>query len=253
MKKVMTSRFKSEALWRNLAGAAVLSSSLEYITKWEHGAGVVGFISATTAVGFRVTLSSMLSLLEYVTKELHYNYLMTTNLSQDPDENLLGIVRQSSGCNNNPTPQYFLITLNCLTFYSLAREVTGSSLDPGVLTALLDTGDTCSESTSLEDTIDKLIAQGDHDSLGDTVSQEQAIPVNHNGLVQKKSDSGMVYHMAGYVAKKCVEKSGCDTCRASCLFLLQKVGHTSSLLLQVFVIRVDCCIHRPSCLTLSTT
>lgn len=212
--KVMTSRFKSEALWPNSAGAAALSSFLEYITKWECAAGGVGFISETTAVGFRVTLSSVLSLLEYVTKELRYKYLMTANLSQDPVENLFGIVWQSSGCNDHPTPEQFLITVNCLSFYSLARPVTGSSVEPVVLTALLDTGDACPEATSLQETIDKLIAQGDLDSQGDTVSQEQAIPVDHNSLVQKKSDSRLVYHMAGYVAKKCVEKSGCDTCRA---------------------------------------
>ncbi|KAL1443538.1 hypothetical protein MTO96_045970 [Rhipicephalus appendiculatus] len=212
--KVMTSRFKSEALWPNSRGAAALSNFLEYITKWEqHVVNGVGFISKSTAVGFRVTLSSVLSLLQYVTKELQFQYLMTAKLSQDPVENLFGIVRQSSGCNDHPTPEQFLITVNCLSFYSLARPVSGSSVEPVVLTALLDTGDAQLQQASLQETIEKHIALGDLDSLDDADCQEPPFPIEHHSLVRKNSNSRLVYHMAGYVAKKCVEKTGCDTCR----------------------------------------
>ncbi|XP_077507302.1 uncharacterized protein LOC144117483 [Amblyomma americanum] len=172
--KTMTSRYKSEALWPNSRGAAALSAFLEYITKWEEcTVNGVGFISKTTAVGFRVTLSGVLRLLEYLTKEVGFKYLMTAKLSQDPVENLFGVVRQSSGCNDHPTPEQFLITVNCLSFYSLARPVDGASVEPLVLTALLDTGNTdLSNSTTLEDTIDSYISRGDLDSLEDAASQK---------------------------------------------------------------------------------
>nr|XP_054930565.1 uncharacterized protein LOC129386515 [Dermacentor andersoni] len=208
--KTMTSRYKSEALWPNSRGVAALSAFLEYITKWEEcTVNGVGFISKTTAVGFRVTLSGVLRLLEYLTKEVGFKYLMTAKLSQDPVENLFGVVRQSSGCNDHPTPEQFLITVNCLSFYSLARPVDGASVEPLVLTALLDTGNTdLSNSTTLEDTIDSYISRGDLDSLEDAASQKgNGVPSEHKSLVQKRSDSRLIYHMAGYVARKFVKKN----------------------------------------------
>ncbi|EEC10106.1 P2X purinoceptor,putative [Ixodes scapularis] len=56
--KLMTSRFKSGALWPNSTGPASLTSFLEYITKWaQNTKNGVGFISKSTAPGFRVTLT----------------------------------------------------------------------------------------------------------------------------------------------------------------------------------------------------
>ncbi|XP_075726443.1 uncharacterized protein LOC142768359 [Rhipicephalus microplus] len=213
--KVMTSRFKSEALCPNSKGAAALSNFFKYITNWEqHAVNGVGFISKSTAVGFRVTLSSILSLLQYVTKGLQYQYLMTAKLSQYPVENLFEIVRQSSGCNDHLTPEQFLITVNCLSFYSSARPVCGSSVEQVVLTALLDTGDVQLQQASLQETIEKQMALGDLGSLYDAACQEPTFPIEHHSLVQRNSNSRLVYHMAGYVAKKCVEMTGCDTFRA---------------------------------------
>lgn len=71
---------------------------------------------ASTAVGLRVTLASTLSLLKYVTTSLHCRYLLTANLSQDRLENVFGIIRQSSGCNDHPTSEQFLIIVNNFAF-----------------------------------------------------------------------------------------------------------------------------------------
>lgn len=187
--KLMTSRFKSEALWPHSSGSSVLSSFLDYIDKWEQHVGKgVGFLSKQTATGLRVTLSSVLSLLDYVTTELSYRYLMTSNLSQDPLENLFGVVRQSSGCNDHPTPEQFLIAVNCLSYYSLAKPVRGASVTPLVLTSLLDTGDAHSaDATSLQQTIDDLIAQGDLDVIESAACHDSiAAPTKHSSLVEKK-------------------------------------------------------------------
>lgn len=187
--KLMTSRFKSGALWPNSTGPASLTSCLEYITKWEQNTkNGVGFISKSTATGFRVTLTSVLALLEHVTKELGYRYLMTCPLSQDPIENLFRIVRQSSGCNDHPTPKQFLITVNCLRFYSLAKPVQGASVKPLLLKALLDTRDTCSsQSTSLQQTVDTYFSRGDIDGLTSTACQDSdSFSEEHSSLVKKK-------------------------------------------------------------------
>lgn len=83
--------------------------------------GSAGFLSQTTAEGLRVTLSSTLLLLEYVTTKLNYKYLMTSRLCQDPMERVVGIVRQMSGSNDHPSPSQFLISINTLSFQNLAK------------------------------------------------------------------------------------------------------------------------------------
>lgn len=147
--------------------------------------------------GCGVQSHSVLSLLEYFTKELQFRYFMTAHLSLGPIENLFGIVRQSSGCNDHPTPKHFLITVDCLCFYSLAKPVTGANVAPTVLTALLDTSAaSSSHSKDLQATLDEYISQGNLDELEIAVSPKpSAFPVEHYSLAKKTSDTRLVYRI----------------------------------------------------------
>lgn len=190
----MTSRFKAEALWPNSTGVAQLSSFDPRVHRPVVTGGGGGFLSKSTAAGFRV---SVLSLLEYFTKELQFRYFMTAHLSLDPIQNLFGIVRQSSGCNFHPTPKHFLITVDCLCFYSLAKPVTGANVAPTVLTALLDTSAaSSSHSKDLQATLGEYISQGNLDELEIAVSPKpSAFPVEHYSLAKKTSDTHLVYRV----------------------------------------------------------
>ncbi|KAH6939827.1 hypothetical protein HPB50_021872 [Hyalomma asiaticum] len=137
--EIMTSRFATKALRPGSVAEDQLLSFLTYLTEWErHAAGQGGFLSTSTAVGLRVTVSSVISVLDYLPNCVGYKYLMTSKLGQDPIENLFGIVSQPSGCNSHPTPQQFLITVSCLSFYGLAKSVSNGNAEPGVLTSLLE-------------------------------------------------------------------------------------------------------------------
>ncbi|KAG0425648.1 hypothetical protein HPB47_027201 [Ixodes persulcatus] len=95
---VMASLFTAEALRPNLSSRAVIASFLEYLAAWQsHADGTGGFLSESTAVGLRVTLSSTLELLSYLTEEVGYKYIMTSRLSQDPIENLIEIEGARAG------------------------------------------------------------------------------------------------------------------------------------------------------------
>ncbi|KAH7973922.1 hypothetical protein HPB49_007076 [Dermacentor silvarum] len=129
--EIMSSRFPAKALCPDSAAVDKLLSFLAYLVEWEvHAAGRGGFLSASTTVGLRVTIASVLSLLDYLSQQLEYKFIMTSRLSQDPLENFFGIARQASGCNTHPTPQQFLITVSCLSFYSLAKSVTNGNAEP---------------------------------------------------------------------------------------------------------------------------
>lgn len=208
---VMTSRHPAEALRPNSPSARVLSDFLEYLGAWEqHAGGAGGFLSESTAVGLRVTLTSTLELLSYLST-IGYRYLMTSRLSQDPLENIFGIVRQSSGCNNHPTPTQFLVTMNCLSFYSLIKTVRYGNSDPCAVSALLDataSDSTSAPSNSLWERVDAFIESGNLQAA------ERALTVSHDHSQHiEKSDSRLTYYVAGYVARKCVLKTKCEACK----------------------------------------
>lgn len=113
----------AEALRPCSSGTAVLQDFLSYLKAWEqHTKGGGGFLNNSTTAGLRVTISSTLDLLDYLTEKVGFKYLMTAKTSQDPLENLFGIIRQSSGSNDHPTPTQFLITVNCMSFYGSVKE-----------------------------------------------------------------------------------------------------------------------------------
>nr|XP_037276608.1 uncharacterized protein LOC119169682 [Rhipicephalus microplus] len=73
--QMMTSRFPAEALRPSSASVEKLRSFQEYLSSWEdHTKGQKGFLSQSTAAGLRVTVSSVLSLLQYLTEKLGYRY-----------------------------------------------------------------------------------------------------------------------------------------------------------------------------------
>lgn len=206
----MTSRFPRQALRPDSASEDKLLSFLTYLTEWEqYAGGRGGFLSAPTAAGLRVTIASVLSLLTYLTENVGYKYLLTAKLSQDPVENLFGIVRQSSGCNTHPTPQQFLITVSCLNFYGLARSVSNGNAEPGVLTALLEPDMMGDQTHEKSDVIKCLLSDDDIPSAG---HQKQGPVKDHASCVEAKSEDCLIFYICGYVARKLLLKSQCDEC-----------------------------------------
>lgn len=192
------------------ASVEKLLSFLTYLTEWElHAGGRGGFLSASTAVGLRVTVASVLLLLTYLTKNFSYKYLMTSKLSQDPVENLFGIARQSSGCNTHPTSQQFLITVSCLSFYGLARSVANGNAEPGVLTALLEPDMMEGPKPGKRDLIQSLL---DDDDIPTAEHQKQSPVPDHVSCAQAKSDDRLIFYICGYVARKFLLKLECDEC-----------------------------------------
>lgn len=85
---------------------------------------------------------------------------MTARLSTDSVEHMFGIIRQSSGCNAHPSPDQFLITVNCLSFYNMARSVDGANDTPDIINALLSVDDKTPNISP--NSGDELLAQGRH-------------------------------------------------------------------------------------------
>ncbi|KAH9367852.1 hypothetical protein HPB48_003103 [Haemaphysalis longicornis] len=77
-----SSRFTAEALRPNSSSVDKLHYFLSFLSAREkHTNGKDGFLSQPTATGLRVTLSSVLSLLEYLAQHVGFKYVMTSRLS----------------------------------------------------------------------------------------------------------------------------------------------------------------------------
>ncbi|KAH7979807.1 hypothetical protein HPB49_011186 [Dermacentor silvarum] len=82
---------------------------------------------------------------------------MTARLSTDSAEHMFGII-QSSGCNAHPSPDQFLVTVNCLSFYNMARSLDGANGTSDIINALLSVDDKTPNISP--NSVDELLAQG---------------------------------------------------------------------------------------------
>ncbi|KAH9371790.1 hypothetical protein HPB48_000074 [Haemaphysalis longicornis] len=107
---------------------------------------------------------------------------MTSQISQDFAENLFGIARQSSGCNTHPMTRQFIITVNCLSFNTLAHPVSTGNCKPGILSTLLpaDSGRQ-DQPSGRQQLTDKLIENGNTSTAEelatdvDSLTREEAL------------------------------------------------------------------------------
>lgn len=134
---------------------------------------------------------------------------MTSRTSQDPAEHLFGLVRQSSGCNTHPTPQQFIVTVNCLAFNNLARSVSKGNCEPGVLRALLGP-DACQQGSPAQEhqLADKCLDAGNIDAAAELLLKT----TEHSSCAVASSDSRLIFYIAGYVARRCILKMKCENC-----------------------------------------
>lgn len=107
-----------------------VQSFLSYLNAWEREVNL-GFISKATAEGLRVTLTSTISILDYVTGKLGYKYLLPSLMSQDPLENTFGILMFATTIQLQHNP-YFP------PFCSLAKAPGDRNVSPTVIKNLLD-------------------------------------------------------------------------------------------------------------------
>uniref|UniRef100_A0A147BBL9 Putative p-32 hm n=1 Tax=Ixodes ricinus TaxID=34613 RepID=A0A147BBL9_IXORI len=216
--KIMTSRSSKRALRPGSRDFEILRQFLDFLNEWQSHApnSKKGFLSESTAEGLRVTVQSTLDLVCYLSSQCGFKYLLTSRLSQDKLENLFGIVRQSNGTNDHPTPAQLLTTLNALAFYNLARPPKTGNCTPEVISSLLGHNSVTpgQSSPSAIDALDKLVDKG---RLDDAEAALKVLPPeDHSNYITKKSSSRLVYYVSGYVARKILQKTGCTIC-AKCL------------------------------------
>lgn len=234
---VMSSRTPAKGLRPKSKSTEYLEEFIIFLSEWEEHAAKNGggFLSPGTALGLRVTLKSTLCLLDYLTSTLSFKYLLTANLSQDKVENVFGIVRQSFGCNDHPTPEQFLTIINNLSFYSLARPPRGGNSQPELITALLEPSDACEKKTvPITALVDRLLDDGNLADAAVAIEKHSSL-LDHKDYAEKKSDSRLIYYIAGYVVRKSLKRISCPECASSlCILPVQATSDDNASLTKEF-------------------
>lgn len=98
----------------------------------------------------------------------------------------------------------FLLTVNCLSYYNLAKPPTTGNISAEVISSLLRVEDS-PKRRALQDEIDDSTELG---ALSEAKTALDACPADHN-MAQQWSDGRLTYYMAGYAARKCILANGC--------------------------------------------
>lgn len=210
----MTSRTPKNAFYLGSPNCQFLKQFSSYLTEWEQCTKDTNgsFRPENTAEGLGVTIKSTVELLEFQTSA-GFRYLLTANLSQDKLENVFGIVRQLSGTNDHPTAAQFLIPINALAFYNLARPPKSGNCSPQVISSLISGTNLQPPTQRTIDAVDSLIDGGNFS--GTEAALVSCISTDHTPCVVQKSHDMLTYYIAGYVARKALRMTQCEHCGSS--------------------------------------
>lgn len=112
--------------------------------------------------------------------------MLTANLSQDKIENVFGVVRQAFRCSDHPSPEKFLIVINNMALYNLARPPKGGNSPPELVTALLEPSDVPEQKAArVTALVDSLLDEGNLPHAEEALAKLASL-LDQDGVVEKK-------------------------------------------------------------------
>uniref|UniRef100_A0A224YT25 Transposable element P transposase-like GTP-binding insertion domain-containing protein n=1 Tax=Rhipicephalus zambeziensis TaxID=60191 RepID=A0A224YT25_9ACAR len=153
------------------------------------------FLSKPTSEALRLTLHSVVALIEYLLKS-GFQYVLVGNFGQDPLERFFGITRHVAGDGGQPTVQQFLFIYRMLSVNNIVQPPKRASVDcegPNLLLKLQDISAKKAPTTNQADILavlfdEILLEPADEDSLA-----------TFQPLTTKQS---ILDYLGGYVVKK---------------------------------------------------
>lgn len=145
-------------------------------------------------------------------------------------------IRQLNGNNDHPTPAQFLAAVNALAFCNLAKPLHTGNCSLEVVSSLFGHNKTVPKQRCPGpiDALDQLMDKG---SLDDAETALNALlPADHASYIADSSLSRLDNYVAGCVARKMLQRTGCTLC-TECLTTKRA---PASLNEHDFICRFDC-------------
>jgi len=168
------------------------------------------FLSRQTCHGLRITLKSALDLTTTLLTQ-GFPYVLTGKFCQDPLEMFFGMIRQSCGGNDHPSPNQFLYAYRLLSISNLVKPGRRASVHSHPLNILLTIQsikpqhELCPFVPQIEVLIDDLLL---YESEESDAGQERT---EHDYNKSQSTDAILCY-LGGYVAHKLKKFTCCSDC-----------------------------------------
>ncbi|KAL5237829.1 hypothetical protein ACI65C_005239 [Semiaphis heraclei] len=170
-------------------------------------------LTTSTALGLKVTIRTTLELMQYLSEEVGYHYLMTRRINQDSLEHFFGSTRDACGSGTHPDSLMFIQVYRLLSTYSLVRPPRGSNVSgETILEAIISMEDIKGDEKNerrreIEEKIDTILENTDIEFSSDMTHDHDytVLPIDPNALTV----------LAGYVARKMRKTKpakDCDIC-----------------------------------------
>ncbi|KAL5239218.1 hypothetical protein ACI65C_006628 [Semiaphis heraclei] len=192
----------------------VLTNFLTYLDKCEQvDANPQQKLTTSTALGLKVTIRTALELMQYLSEEVGYHYLMTRRINQNSLEHCFGSTRDACGSGTHPDSLMFIQVYRLLSTYSLVCPPRGSNVSgETILEAIISMEDIKGDEKNerrreIEEKIDTILENTDIEFSSDMTHDRDytVLPIDPNALTV----------LAGYVARKMRKTKpakDCDIC-----------------------------------------
>ncbi|KAL5240713.1 hypothetical protein ACI65C_008123 [Semiaphis heraclei] len=213
--------------WRHIQCSSVLKNALTVLHTWELNVANKllsedDFLTKQTAEGLKITIKSTIELTNYLLDECNFAYVLTSKTNQDCLEKFFGTIRQVAGPNDHPTTPTFLQLYRMLSVYSIIKPPKSGNcciLEENIpvititdlKTILNDKNDVNVREVkinNLKQKIDCIVEEGQW-NFEDVFSEHNYSDVSSTAF------ECAVYFMAGYINKRLIKKTKCETCLKS--------------------------------------
>ncbi|KAH9379295.1 hypothetical protein HPB48_006995 [Haemaphysalis longicornis] len=192
-----------------------LKDFLEMMNRTEPNRNVKLFASAQTVESIRVTLMSVLSIIDFLHSK-GVNYILTASLNQDPLERFFGLVRSFGGDEDHPTVTKFSQIFRLLSLYTPVKTAVKGNCETGSDRVLLSAFE--SLGAKRQDALRQKSVQKEH-----VWKKLMSIPftelyaTDDHGCNSPAPETTALYYLAGYVAFKLNKNTRCENCKKEAL------------------------------------
>ncbi|XP_077516532.1 uncharacterized protein LOC144126333 [Amblyomma americanum] len=190
-----------------------LDDFLAMLNETESIPNVKLFASRQTIESLRVTLMSVLSLVEFLFNQ-GVSYILTASLNQDPLERFFGLVRSFGGDEDHPTVTKFSQLFRLLSLYTPVKLATKGNCEAGDERVLLSTFESLGEKRREALLQKRKVKDEVFKRLTSLPSRGLSAPFDDDVYSVSSPEKAALYYLAGYVAHKMMKVTSCMECKS---------------------------------------
>ncbi|XP_077516220.1 uncharacterized protein LOC144126127 [Amblyomma americanum] len=210
---ILNSKVPAAGIRKGSPKIKFLDDFLAMLNETESIPNVKLFASRQTIESLRVTLMSVLSLVEFLFNQ-GVSYILTASLNQDPLERFFGLVRSFGGDEDHPTVTKFSQLFRLLSLYTPVKLATKGNCEAGDERVLLSTFESLGEKRREALLQKRKVKDEVFQRLTSLPSRGLSAPFDDDVYSVSSPEKAALYYLAGYVAHKMMKVISCMECKS---------------------------------------